>query len=245
MKKYHLAHSVDFEPVIEPASAQYVRLHSANSPKPYTAVVADARRKISRDIHDSVIQPYIGLKLALEALARKVPAANPLSKDVERLVEMTSTEIAGLRRYSKDLRGHRKPAREKLGSVMRLQAARFGELHNIKISVDVAETTRVDDGLADEICHMLGEALSNIRRHTNASVVRIKVICDKKNLVLKIINPRDLGVVRNKFTPRSISERAHALGGSCSVETGSGRYTVVTVEIPIPLQSWAVPHATR
>ena len=251
MKKYRLSEcmriptteSVDLRSYAKPSPTGYIRLHSANSHEPYTAVVADARRKISRDIHDSVIQPYIGLKLALEALARKVPAANPISKDVERLVEMTSIEIAGLRRFSKDLRGHRKPAREKLGSVIRLQAARFAELHNIKISIDVAENTRVDDALANEICHMLGEALSNIRRHTNASVVRIKVICDKQNLVLKIINPRDLGVVRNKFTPRSISERAHALGGCCSVETGSGRYTVVTVEIP--LRSWAMSHATR
>ena len=225
--------SVDLRSCAKPNSTGYIRLHSTNSPEPYTAVVADARRKISRDIHDSVIQPYIGLKLALEALARKVPPADPLSKDVERLVEMTSIEIAGLRRYSKGLRGHRRPVRETLDSVLRLQAARFTELHNIKISIEVAEKARVDDGLADEISHILGEALSNIRRHTNASVARIKVLCHRQNLVLEVINPRDRGVVLDKFKPRSISERALALGGRCMVKTGTGRYTVVTIEIPL------------
>jgi len=31
------------------------------------------RQRISRDIHDSAIQPYIGLKLGLEALRRNMP----------------------------------------------------------------------------------------------------------------------------------------------------------------------------
>ena len=44
--------------------------------------VIDERQKISRDIHDSAVQPYIGLKLALEALARKIPPEHPLSRDV-------------------------------------------------------------------------------------------------------------------------------------------------------------------
>jgi signal transduction histidine kinase len=199
---------------------------------PDTQVVANERQKISRDIHDSAIQPYIGLKLALEALSRKVPPDHPLSKDITRLVEMTSMEIAGLRRYIKGLKGQLGPARETLGSVLQLKAARFAELYGIKVSVDVTEEAEVDDALAEEISHILGEALSNIRRHTNAAFARVKFSCDARQLALEIINPRDRGVALNMFTPRSITERAVALGGRCSVETGSGRYTVITVEIP-------------
>ena len=75
--------------------------------------------------------------------------------------------------------------------------------------------------------------MSNIRRHTNASFARAKFSCDRQKLALEIVNPRDRGVALNTYTPRSISERALALGGQCKVETGSGRYTVVSIEIPL------------
>src|SRR3954471_4422475 len=121
-----------FEPLISSSGA------------PDTQVVANERQKISRDIHDSTIQPYIGLKLALEALSRKVPPDHPLSKDIGRLVEMTSMEIAGLRRYVKGLKGQLGPARETLGSVLQLKAARFAELYGIKVAVDVTEEAEGD-----------------------------------------------------------------------------------------------------
>lgn len=195
-------------------------------------VAADERRRISRDIHDSAIQPYIGLKFALEALARKIAPDNPLYKDIARLVDMTSLEIAGLRRYIKGLRGQLGPAEVTLGAVLRPQAARFAELYGIEVTVEGGDNEAVDDWFADEIAHIVREALSNIRRHTNASCARVRFSCDTRKLALEIINPRDRGAALNVFTPRSISERTLALGGRCRVKTRSGRYTVVFVEIP-------------
>ena len=201
---------------------------------PHTQIVAEERQKISRDIHDSAVQPYIGLKLALEALASKIPPDHPLYSDIARLVDMTSMEIAGLRRYIKGLKGQLGPARETLGSVVRVNATRFAELYGIKITVEVREESEVSDALADDVAHILGEALSNIRRHTNASFARVKLSCARQKLALEIVNPRDRGAALNVlFRPRSISERVLALGGQCKVETGSGRYTVVSIEIPL------------
>ena len=197
------------------------------------SVAQSERVRISRDIHDSAVQPYIGLKLALEAIARKVPPDHPLFKDISRLVEMTSMEIAGLRRYIKGLKGQLGREQETLGSLLQLKAARFAELYDLKVTVEVVEESSVDDELAEEISHILREALSNIRRHTNAAFARVRYSCDGQKLMLEIINPRDRGVVNHKFTPRSITERALALGGRCRIETGSGRYTVVSVEIPL------------
>ena len=216
------------------ASTAQLQPYSANSNALHAKIVADERQKISRDIHDSAVQPYIGLKLALEALARKVPPDHPLYKDIARLVDMTSMEIAGLRRYVKGLKGQPEPARETLGSVLRVNAARFAELYDLKINVEVGDEAEVSDALADDIAHILGEALSNIRRHTNASFARVKLSCARQKLALEIVNLRDRGVALNVlFRPRSISERALALGGQCKVETGSGRYTVVSIEIPL------------
>ena len=196
-------------------------------------VVEHERQKISRDIHDSAIQPYIGLKFGLEALARKASPADPLSKDIGRLVEMANSEIAELRRYVKGLRGQGEPGHAALVPAVRRQAARFGELYGIKVEVKAVGELRIGDGLADEAFHMVSEALSNIRRHTSASLARIDLSCDIQMLTLQIANQGDSAMSTKLFTPRSIAERARALGGTCQVETGSGRDTVVTVEIPL------------
>lgn len=196
-------------------------------------VVEHERRKISRDIHDSAIQPYIGLKFALEALERKIAPEEPLSKDIGRLVEMANREIVELRRYVTGLRGQGRPGSAALVPAVRRQAARFGEIYGIKIDVEATGEFGVNDSLAAEVFHLVSEGLSNVRRHTDASLARIDLSCDMQQFKLQIANPCDAAPALKLFTPRSISERALALGGACQVETGPGRDTVVTVEIPL------------
>lgn len=196
-------------------------------------VAEHERQKISRDIHDSAIQPYIGLKFALEALGRKAAADNPLAKDIERLAEMTQREISELRRYVKGLRGQGDPGDAALVPALRRQAARFGELYGINVAIEAASELQVGDGLADQVFHMVSEALSNVRRHTTAAVARVSLSCDTQMFTLQVANPGDADVSAKIFTPRSIAERATTLGGTCRVEAGFDRGTVVIVEVPM------------
>jgi signal transduction histidine kinase len=195
-------------------------------------VVGDERRKISRDIHDSAIQPYIGLKFALEALARKASPDHVLFHDIKRLIEMTEIEIEELRRYVNGLRRDRRFEYVSLENLLRFQASRLGELYGLEVSVEVSGELEVDEGLADEASHIVGEALSNIRRHTSASAAAIRLSRDTHKLQLEIENECDAGWDQLTFMPESIAERARALGGSCHVKRATGRNTVVVVELP-------------
>ena len=196
--------------------------------------VADAeRQKISRDIHDSAIQPYIGLKFGLEALARKIPPESPVANDINRLVEMATSEITELRTFVKGLRGDEDPGRAALVPALRRQAARFSELYGIAVAVESPPELRIGDALANEAFHIVSEALSNVRRHTSASSARIKLSCGQQLFTLHISNPCGLGAAGKLFTPHSIAERTWALGGACRVTTETGGQTEVTVEIPL------------
>src|SRR5678816_3660289 len=62
------------------------------------------RQRISRDIHDSAIQPYIGLKLGLDALRRQVPIDDPVANGLTELSERTDSVIKDLRSYVGGLR---------------------------------------------------------------------------------------------------------------------------------------------
>jgi signal transduction histidine kinase len=55
------------------------------------------RQKISRDIHDSAIQPYIGLKFGLDALSRKVAPDDLLKGEINELLGVTNEAIKDLR----------------------------------------------------------------------------------------------------------------------------------------------------
>src|SRR5215218_8313524 len=72
------------------------------------------RRRISRDLHDSTIQPYIGLKMGLESVCRKAAAGNPLLGDLKDLLMKTEIGLADLRRYvhglKRDEAGAEEPA---------------------------------------------------------------------------------------------------------------------------------------
>ena len=196
--------------------------------------VADAeRQKISRDIHDSAIQPYIGLKFGMEALARKIPPESPFASDIKRLVEMATSEITELRTFVKGLRGDEDPGRAALVPALRRQAARFSELYGIAVAVESPPELRIGDALANEAFHIVSEALSNVRRHTSASRACIKLSCDQQLFILLISNPCGLGAAGKLFTPHSIAERTLALGGACRVTTETGGQTEVTVEIPL------------
>jgi signal transduction histidine kinase len=82
-----------------------------------------------------------------------------------------------------------------------------------------------------ELLHMVREGLSNIRRHTRSRSGEVQLDCDGHWLALRIANdglPAACG-----FTPRSISERAAALGGRVQVRREAGGRTAVHIEIPV------------
>src|SRR5439155_5188170 len=65
----------------------------------------EERRRIGRDLHDSVIQPYIGLQMGLVAMQQKLATQRQtVSEDVERLLALTTAGIAELRHYMGALR---------------------------------------------------------------------------------------------------------------------------------------------
>ena len=61
-----------------------------------------SRRRV--DLHDSAIQPYLGLKYAVECVAMRIPAENPARAEVDALAELVNAEVASLRELISGLR---------------------------------------------------------------------------------------------------------------------------------------------
>ena len=192
------------------------------------------RRRISRDLHDSTIQPYIGLKMGLEAVRQKAAPDNPLNGDLSELLMMVEIELADLRRYVRGLkREDHEAAEPALPAAVRQYAEQFARLSGLDVSCEVQEGLTVSDRLAAEAFQIVREGLSNVRRHTAARRAALRLSSAGGQLVIEVENEAPGASFRGvPFTPRSIKGRAELLGGTVRVGEGESGVTVVRVEIP-------------
>jgi len=192
------------------------------------------RQRISRDIHDSAIQPYIGLKLGLEALRRQVPDTDPVSAGLAELAEKTNSVINDLRTYVGELqdRSSSDSVNVLVSSVQR-HARKFGEFYDIEVDVKAASEININDRLAAEVFQIVQEGLSNIKRHTASSTATIRMMSSNGDMILDIENESSSAGRGNTFTPRSITDRAVALGGRVFVNVTDDGRTIVSVVIPM------------
>jgi signal transduction histidine kinase len=199
------------------------------------SVAEQERRRISRDLHDSTIQPYIGLKLGLEALRRTLPAGTAVAHEVDELIAMAGEGVSQLRQYVGRLNGaDERPSRcQPLVQRVRAHAHRFSALYGIETTVAATEEIFVSAPLYEEVIQMVREGLANIRRHTQARRAALALRSAGGTLYIEIRNdPGGAGPVPARFTPRSIGERTRELGGRMTVHERDGD-TVVAVEIPL------------
>jgi signal transduction histidine kinase len=176
------------------------------------------RRRIAHDIHDSVIQPYLGLQFGLSAL--------------------------DLRHFVSGLRATEERGDILLPAIQRY-AERFSVVTGIKVDVESSGKVKVNDRLAAELFQIVAEGLSNIRRHAFCRDARVEISCKETSLQLQIKNSRprtgpNAEVERaeghdgaRSFRPHSIAERAASLGGDTQVFVDEKDYTVVSVGIPL------------
>ena len=101
------------------------------------------------------------------------------------------------------------------------------------MQVEAQHNIRINDRLAAEVFQMAAEGLSNVRRHTQAARVTVDLAQRDGHLVVRISDEGTPGSPPARFTPRSIAERAAALGGRASVERQGADGTRVVIEIPL------------
>lgn len=191
------------------------------------------RQRIARDIHDSVIQPYIGIQMGLGAVRQKLATGKfDVNQDVDRLIELTQLEIHGLRYYV----GGLSQAQERKGglvqSVKRF-AEKFTGATGIAVQIETETEIRMNDRLAAEVFQLIAEGLSNIRRHTRATRSQITIGCRRGHFHLRIGNEAEEGSAVSSFIPKSITARTLSLGGKVDVVAATEGWTFLNIEIPL------------
>jgi signal transduction histidine kinase len=192
----------------------------------------EGRQRIARDLHDSVVQSYQGLYMGLVAL--RLAAHGAVANGLGRLIDTAGQELANVRRYVKEIATGRTESEADLLATIHHYVQAFTETTGIAVSVQADPQLHLSSRLAGEVFQAIEEGLSNVRRHTHATHATVVLACDNERLLLRI---EDSGAPDGEswalFRPRSLTERAVALGGRASVERGRDGGAVVAMEIPL------------
>jgi len=206
-----------------------------------SSAAEEERKKIARDIHDSIIQPYIGLQLGIESVINILDTKSDDGANDSKKVEIIKTRINRLKNLTErgidDLRGYinnlsnRRDFETNLLPAIRSYAEKFGNATGISIEIKVADHFQINDRLSAEVFQIVAEGLSNVRRHTHSPSALIDIATEDDKLILAIENNIIDNVITN-FTPQSIFERVESLGGSLEVRQ-ENKKTIIRVEIPL------------
>ena len=200
------------------------------------SVVDDAvgleRRKLSLDVHDTTIQPYIGLTLALDALSREFNTDAHLREKIGEIINMANMTVKDLRSYKDNLRQKLQIRGDFLIPAIKKHAERLLRFYGIQVEVEGTVDPHAIERLSEAAYQIIKEGLSNILRHTKSKKAFVTIQNTNSHLLLEIGNETNNSDAPN-FNPKSIYERVISLKGETRVENNLDGYTVVRVKIPL------------
>jgi signal transduction histidine kinase len=202
------------------------------------------RSRISRDLHDGILQTLLSVEIQLDVLRRRVPAAPEQAiSGLANLQQTVRNEGAELRHMVTDLRPLRVQSAD-LVDLMRGFAERFRNESALALDllIDSAEL-QSPDRICREIFQIYREALNNIKKHAKASHVVVKLTQDESRITLVVDDNGEGFSFAGKFTgdeldrlrlgPISIKERTRTVGGVLTIESNPGHGARLTIEIPL------------
>lgn len=204
------------------------------------------RRRIARELHDSIGQCLTAIKINLDLLdldltdSELSPRSSKALAEALKLSEQCSADTRTISYLLHppllDERG--------LASAIRWYAEGFAQRSGIRLSMDLpTEDVRLPQALETTLFRIVQESLTNIHRHAGTETAEIRLLPDAENVVLEV---RDEGhgmpaasLQRCNGTAHQLGvgitgmrERVRQFGGTLEIQSAS-RGTTVRATLPI------------
>jgi len=201
------------------------------------------RRRVARDLHDSVIQILSSVKFRLQAIEEKLATTDEaIWRDTLKAKAHLEKAIGEVRRISRNLR----PSElDDLGlaAALRSLCSEFGERTGMTVSLSINRLPQaIPDDIELNLYRIIQEALGNIEKHSRATKVSLHLARQASKLCAAIA---DNGCGFDPLAPRArrgepggmglvdMRERAALLGGHWQLRSTPGNGTEIVVEMPL------------
>ncbi|MFI5199441.1 MAG: GAF domain-containing sensor histidine kinase [Candidatus Limnocylindrales bacterium] len=199
--------------------------------------VIDERERISKDLHDGIIQNLYAVSLSLEDVPVLIDEDRVEAADrIERAIDSIHLSIQDIRNF---IFGLRPGLLEGVSLVGGLAALIEEYRHNSMLDLELELGSKVAEPpseITGQLLAMTGEALSNITRHSRASRATISLanVPDQGRVDLVIedngqgFDPAKVGKLGHQGLA-NIRERATRIGAAVTIDSGTGRGTRLAI----------------
>ncbi|MTI48580.1 sensor histidine kinase [Sporosalibacterium faouarense] len=204
----------------------------------------EERQRVARDIHDGPAQSLANLALNAELCEKLLSIdVNRAKEELRKLKQIVRSNLKDVRKIIYDLRPM---SLDDLGLVPTVQryvsvfSEETGINSDLQLSNDKEEINQYVEIAAFRI---IQESLNNIRKHSKAKYIKVKIETNQENLNL-YIEDDGIGFDMDKVSEANsspsggfgligIKERAELLGGTIDIESSVNNGTKINVKIPL------------
>jgi signal transduction histidine kinase len=196
---------------------------------------AAERARVARELHDGSIQALFGIEMKLEAIRRESnPAPAALDAELTEIQELIRHEVHALRDLMQALRPIEIDSAEPLGDVLAGIVERFRRDTGISARfVSGGERVVLPAERALELVRIVQEALVNVRKHSQAGNVLVRLTADPDGRCALLIEDDGRGfgfegrlasrdLEARRIGPAMIKERARLASADLAVDSTPG-----------------------
>lgn len=201
----------------------------------------EERRRVATEIHDGVSQQLVSVWYRLQAARRHLTAnAERVGQELDKAQELVGGALEEARIAILDLRP---TTLDDLGlgpSIRALASRTFGDAVGLDVQVDEGIVLPAHQEVA--VYRIAQEAMTNVSKHAGASHVRIALVAEGGDVVLRVEDDGrgfDVVAVRGRRSQTSfglagMGERSALLGGTLSISSHPGEGAVLELRLPRP-----------
>jgi signal transduction histidine kinase len=206
------------------------------------------RAALTRDLHDIPTQTMSALAMNLSALpsvAKNHP--DKLKQEVESLRGIAMRFVDEMRYV---MFTWRPLSLEEAGLCVALEqlASKMQHTYKQKLEVECSQEALryLDAEQQSGLFYLIEEAANNARKHAEAEVIRVRVVLQGSAVVAQVADSGkgfDVEAVQSRYSKGSsfgminMNDRAEHIGGTLDLKSAPGKGTVITVTIPIKVES--------
>jgi signal transduction histidine kinase len=193
------------------------------------------RKRIAREIHDSIGQTLAAIKFGLESkLSQMGAGAPPPGVSIEDIISLAQNGIEESRRIQMDLRPS---ILDDLGIIATIGwfTREFQKVYShISVEKEIQiEENDIPAALKTSLFRIIQEAMNNVAKHSKADLIQLILKKAKEKIELSIEDNGmgfDLENIKQGLGLTSMRERTELSGGTFEIESVPGRGTTIRAQ---------------
>lgn len=216
----------------------YIRRLEAANQKIEELTIVNERKRLARDLHDTLAQGLVGLIMKLEVIDVHIQQGNKerSSQIVKESMHQARVALKEAREAIDDLRSI-----SNISIVKKIEEEikEFIKVTSIQVQTTFDMIPELPDKINQNVMYMISECLTNIMKHAQATKVNVTIFIENKELYIYLndngvgFNPNIIGSQKGHYGLIGINERVRLLKGTINITSNVNTGTSISIKIPV------------